>query len=99
MQFSGARKPRVWRATDLRNSANTSGLPRTAPVFSSMSRIFRRGRRSARTFSAKATPAAARSPSTISSMSPCLRASVAAIGSPLTIIESAFSTPTTRGRR
>ena len=99
MQFSGARKPRVWRATDLRNSAKTSGLPRTAPTLSSRSRIFLSGRFSATIFSANATPAAARSPSTISSMRPTLSASSAPIGSPLTIIDSAFGTPTTRGSR
>ena len=99
MQFSGARKPRVWRATDLRNSAKTSGLPRTAAILSSRSRIFLSGRFSRKIFSANATPAAARSPSTISSIRPTFRASSAPIGSPLTIIASALGTPTTRGSR
>ena len=100
MQFSGARKPRVWRATDLRNSAKISGLPFAAPrSCPSRSRIFLSGRFSATTFSAKATPAAVRSPSTISSMRPTFSASSAPIGSPLTIIWSAFCAPTTRGSR
>ena len=71
-------KPRVWRATDLRNSANTSGLPRAAASLSSRSRIFRSGRFSFSTFSANATPAAVRSPSTISSMRPDLERLVGA---------------------
>ncbi len=99
MMFSGAWKPRVWRATDLRKLANTSGLPRTAASLSSRSRIFFSGRFSFSTFSAKATPAAVRSPSTISSIRPALSASSARIGSPLTIIDRPFSTPTTRGSR
>ena len=49
--------------------------------------------------SAKATAPAMRSPSTSSSTSPSRRASSPPIGSPLTIISSAFSTPTTRGSR
>src|SRR5262245_12759473 len=40
MQFSGARKPRVWRATLFLNSAKISGLPRAGAILSSRSRIF-----------------------------------------------------------
>ena len=86
MQFSGARKPRVCRATDFRNSAKISGLPFAGAILSVRSRIFLSGRFSATTFSAKATPAAVRSPSTISSMRPTFKASSAPMGSPLTII-------------
>src|SRR3972149_2478518 len=64
-----------------------------------MSRTFLSGRFSASTFSAKATPAAARSPSTSSSTRPRRCASSPPIGSPPTIICSAFGTPTTRGGR
>jgi hypothetical protein len=99
MQFSGARKPRVWRATLFLNSAKISGLPRAGAILSSRSRIFLSGRFSASAVSANATPAAVRSPSTISSIKPTRSASSAPIGSPLTIIWRAFCGPTTLGSR
>ena len=93
-QAAGASRPR-----SLRVSVSAASAKPSATSFSSRSRTRRSGRLSATTRRTKEIAPAVRSPSTISSTIPSASASRASIGSPVTIILSAFSGPIRRGRR
>ena len=95
---NGASSPRAFlvRAATALVKIERSAL--AAASLLSSSRSLRKGRFSASTLRAKPSPPEA-GPSTISSISPFFNASVALIGSPPTIILTASSGPTARGRR
>ncbi len=98
-QAAGASRPRSLRVNAAAAASNAPGSARAGASLSSRSRTRRNGRFSARTRRAKTIASVVRSPSAIASRTPSASASAAGIGSPVTIILSAFSGPTSRGRR
>src|SRR5258708_3975775 len=95
---SGAANPRAGWVVAATALVKIERSALAAASLLSSSRNLRSGRFSASTFRAKASPPDA-GPSTISSIRPFFNASLAPIGSPPTIILTASSGPTARGRR